>query len=90
MDAAGTTKYTYTSGNQLLTEDGPWSSDTVTNSFTYRQRTGLVAQQPTGTWTNRFGFDTAKRLTNVTSQAGSFNYTYLNPRLNLPTMRSGG
>ena len=84
VDAAGTTKYTYTSGNQLLTEDGPWSSDTVTNSYTYRQRTGWVVQQPTGTWTNRFGYDTAKRLTNVTSQAGSFNYTYLYPRLSLP------
>lgn len=29
VDAAGTTKYSYTALSQLLTEDGPWSSDTV-------------------------------------------------------------
>ncbi|MCW5554625.1 MAG: RHS repeat protein [Verrucomicrobiae bacterium] len=44
VDAAGTTKYAYTAGGQLWTEDlpaprlrqagGPWSNDTVTNSFT--------------------------------------------------------
>jgi YD repeat-containing protein len=32
MDAAGTTEYTYTAAGQLLTEDGPWASDTVTYS----------------------------------------------------------
>src|SRR5437016_5277722 len=39
-------------------------------------RTNLSLQQPTGTWTNRFGWDAAKRLTNVTSQAGSFTNEY--------------
>ncbi|MCW5554890.1 MAG: hypothetical protein KIS67_22345 [Verrucomicrobiae bacterium] len=34
VDAVGTTKYAYTAGGQLWTEDGPFSSDTVTNSFT--------------------------------------------------------
>jgi len=75
VDAAGTTKYTYTAGNQLLTEDGPFASDTVTNTYVNRLRTSLVLQQPTGTWTNGFGYDAAKRLTNVLSPAGSFAYT---------------
>jgi len=30
VDAAGTTAYGYAAGGQLWTEDGPWSSDTVT------------------------------------------------------------
>jgi RHS repeat-associated protein len=75
VDAAGTTKYTYTAGNQLLTEDGPFGSDTVTNTYANRWRTALSVQQPTGTWTNKFVYDLAARLTNVTSQAGAFGYT---------------
>lgn len=75
VDAVGTTKYAYTAGGQLWTEDGPFSSDTVTNIYSSRLRTNLSLAQPTGQWTNRFGYDAAKRLTNVTSPAGSFTYT---------------
>jgi RHS repeat-associated protein len=76
VDAVGTTKYTYTTGGQLLTEDGPFASDTVSNTYLNRLRTGLALGQPAGLWTNGFAFDSAGRLTNVTSQAGSFLYTY--------------
>ena len=75
VDAADTTKYAYTAGGQLWTEDGPWSNDSVTNTYTYRMRTGLALQQPAGVWTNGFWYDYAKRLTNVTSPAGTFSYT---------------
>ena len=75
VDAAGTTIYSYAAGGQLWTEDGPWSSDTVTNSYSNRLRTGLSLAQPTGSWTNSFGYDAAKRLTSVTSPAGTFTYT---------------
>src|SRR6266487_3522808 len=78
VDAVGTTKYAYAAGGQLWTEDGPWSSDTVTNTHNNRLRTALSLAQPTGAWTNGFGYDPAKRLTNVTSQAGSFAYQYPN------------
>ena len=54
VDAAGTTKYTYYAGVLLNTEDGPWSSDTVTDTYTDRLRASLSLQQPTGSWTNRF------------------------------------
>lgn len=54
VDAGGTTTYSYTAGGQLWTEDGPWSNDTVTNTYTYRMRTGLALQQPTGVWSNGF------------------------------------
>jgi RHS repeat-associated protein len=76
VDAAGTTKYTYTTGNQLLTEDGPFANDTVTNAYSNRLRTNLSLQQATGVWTNRFIYDLAARLTNVTSPAGAFGYLY--------------
>jgi RHS repeat-associated protein len=76
VDASGTTKYTYTAGNQLLSEDGPWDSDTVTFGYTNRLRTSLNLQQPTGAWTNGLSFDAAHRVTNIISQAGSFKYSY--------------
>lgn len=75
-DTVGTTKFAYAVGGQLLSEDGPWSSDTVTNGYLNRLRTSLMLQQPTGTWTNGFSYDAAWRLTNVTSQAGSFDYLH--------------
>jgi hypothetical protein len=33
IDAVGTTVYAYTAAGQLFTEDGPFSSDTVTNYY---------------------------------------------------------
>ena len=76
VDAAGTTKYGYTAGNQLLSEDGPFASDTVTNLHVNRLRTALGLQQPTGQWTNSFGWDEAGRLSSVTSPAGTVDYTH--------------
>jgi YD repeat-containing protein len=48
----------------------------VTNTYLNRVRTALALQQPAGLWTNGFLYDAAGRLTNVTSQAGAFGYTY--------------
>jgi YD repeat-containing protein len=76
VDAVGTTVYTYTAGNQLLTEDGPWSSDTVTNTYLNRLRTQLAVAQPTGFWTNGFAYDAGRRLSNVVMSAGAFVYSY--------------
>ena len=77
VDAAGTIKYTYKLGGLLWTEDGPWGSDTVTNLYnSARLWSGLVLQQPTGTWTNGFSYDAAHRLSNVVFSAGTFVYSY--------------
>ena len=77
VDVVGTTKYTYYEGGLLNTEDGRWVSDTVTYSYNNaRLRSGLSLQQPTGTWTNGLLYDAAKRLSNLTSQAGAFAYSY--------------
>jgi RHS repeat-associated protein len=84
VDGVGTTIYTYTTGGQLLTEDGPFASDTVTNGYTERMRVSLGLQQPTGAWTNGFIYDPSGRLTNVTSQAGAFGYLFYSGVQNLP------
>jgi len=77
VDAAGTTKFTYFAGGLLNTEDGPWASDTVTYTYNNaRLRSGLSLQQPTGTWTNGYTWDGARRLNAETSQAGTFTYSY--------------
>ncbi len=41
----------------------------MTNSYNQRLRVGLDLQQPTGVWTYRFAYDTAKRLTNSSAVA---------------------
>lgn len=75
VDASGTTKYTYTAGNQLWTEVQPFANSTVTNTYVNRLRTAMSLQQPSGLWTNKFVYDAAARLTNITSPAGVFSYT---------------
>jgi hypothetical protein len=41
VDGVGTTIYGYDEAGQLLTEDGPWPSDTVSHAYTNRLRTSL-------------------------------------------------
>ena len=76
VDAVGTTKYTYYAGGLLNTEDGSWSSDSVSYTYNNRLRASLSLQQPTGTWTNGYTWDAAHRLSTVSSSAGTFTYTY--------------
>jgi RHS repeat-associated protein len=77
VDAVGTTVYGYDAAGQVLSEDGPWSDDTVNYTYANRLRTGLSVQLPTGSaWTQGYGYDSARRLTSVDSQAGDFNYIY--------------
>lgn len=42
VDAAGKTIYAYSAGGQLWTENGPWASETVTNTHNNRLRIGLL------------------------------------------------
>ena len=76
VDAVGTTKYTFSVAGRLLTEDGPFADDTVTNIYSSGLRTKLALQQPVDVWTNAFGYDSAKRLTTVTSPTGTFGYSF--------------
>ena len=77
VDSLGTTHYTYDAAGQLLTSSGPFSSDTLTNTYSNRRRVALALQEPSGhVWTNGFGWDLAARLTSVASPAGAFAYAY--------------
>ena len=67
----------YTAVGQLLSEDGPWTSDTVSYTYQNRLRTSLSVQAPNASaWSQTYAYDAAKRLTNVTSPAGAFGYQY--------------
>jgi RHS repeat-associated protein len=75
VDVTGTTVYSYDAAGQSLSEDGPWDSDTVSYSYTNRLRTGLSLSAPAASpWSQNYSYDLARRLTNVTSAAGSFTY----------------
>ena len=68
--------YSYDAAGQLLSEDGPWDDDTVSYTYQNRLRTGLSLPAPNASaWVQSYGYDVARRLTNVTSAAGSFTYT---------------
>ena len=84
-DAVGTTKLAWNTVSQLLSEDGPWVNDTIDYGYQNRLRMSLSLQQPSGTWTNGYVYDIAKRLTSITSPAGAFNYTYDATRQSLMT-----
>jgi RHS repeat-associated protein len=78
VDAAGTTKFAYDAAGNLASEDGPWSSDTV--SYTYHSsvphlRTALSLQQPSGSFTHSYSYDAARRLQMLGGTAGAFTYT---------------
>lgn len=77
-DSVGTTTYTYSDFGQLLSEDGPWSNDTVTYSYaTNMLRSGLKLQQPySQDWSQTYAYDSAGRLFSLSSPAGAFGYIY--------------
>jgi len=75
VDAVGVTHYNYDTVGQLLNEDGPWTNDIVSYTYQNRLRTGLSLQQPgVPSWSQSYGYDSARRLTSVASPAGGFNY----------------
>jgi RHS repeat-associated protein len=77
VDAVGMSAYSYDQVGQLLSEDGPWSSDTVSYTYANRLRTGLSVAAPNASaWTQSYIYDDMRRLTNVTSPAGVFGYDY--------------
>jgi RHS repeat-associated protein len=85
VDGVGATAFSWTPGNQLASEVGPWSDDAV--SYTYnsaRQRSGLSLLQPyAAPWVQTYTYDSMMRLSTLTSPAGlagapygTFSYSY--------------
>jgi len=77
VDAVGATAYSYDGVGQVLSENGPWTDDAVSYTYTNRLRTRTSVMAPDGApWTQSYAYDAARRLTNTTSVAGAFAYTY--------------
>jgi RHS repeat-associated protein len=85
VDGVGTTVYSYDAVGQILSEDGPWASDTMSYTYNNRLRTSLSVLAPSASaWTESFGYDAGKRLTSLASPAGTFSYAYDALRSTLP------
>ncbi len=77
LDQLGTNSFTYTPAGLLLTERGPWGTDTITLGYAGQLRTNLSLIAPNSPlWTNRYAYDAARRLKTVGSRAGTFQYQY--------------
>ncbi|MDB6065219.1 MAG: repeat protein, partial [Pedosphaera sp.] len=76
-DGVGTTTLSNTPTGQLLSEDGPWTSDTISYTYYQGQLTNLSLAQPSASpWTQAYGYDSMWRLQTLASPAGNFGYGY--------------
>jgi len=77
VDAEATNTFTWTKGDQLQTEVGPWADDGRIYTYNNRLPAMLTLAQPNAQpWFQAYYYDAFGRLTNVTSGAGSFGYQY--------------
>lgn len=77
VDASGTTTNAYDVANRISIENGPWSSDTVTNTLNLAGlRSAFAIEQPTSYFNTAYTYDSAKRLSTVASGAGTSTYYY--------------
>jgi YD repeat-containing protein len=61
----------------LASEDGPWASDTLTNTYGANyQLTMQTLTQPSGVWSETMARDSIGRLKTLVSPAGTFTYNY--------------
>lgn len=75
-DSFGTTAFTWTKNRQLAGESGPWPSDGIAYGYSQGHLISLSLSQPVGNWTQSYNYDSAWRMTNITSPAGYFGYQY--------------
>jgi len=67
--------YSYDAASQLLSEGGLWADDTVSYTHQNRLRTGLSLLAPNASaWIESYSYDSARRLTSLSSPAGLFSY----------------
>ena len=59
-----------------MVENGPWSSDNVTVTNKHGLRSGMVIQQPVGSWTATYAHDSSRRLASVTAGGQTWSYDY--------------
>src|SRR2546426_248 len=79
VDGVGTTTYSYDASAFAPSSGatGRRQRSTVTYTYANELRRSVSVSAPNASpWTETYGYDAAKRLTNGTSQAGSFGYLY--------------
>jgi YD repeat-containing protein len=78
VDGSGTTAWAYFAGGLLASEAERYSPAYATNSYTYtnRLRASMTLSQPAGSWAQDYTYDSARRLSTLTSPAGTFTYHY--------------
>jgi RHS repeat-associated protein len=80
-DAVGASTFTYKNFGAfmgaLASEDGPWPSDTITNTYGSNYKLAIqTLTQPSGNWTKYLTYDPIMRLRTIASPAGTFTYNY--------------
>ena len=73
-DAVGTTAFAYTPVGQMASETGPWADDAMSYTYSQRLRVALSLSEPSGSWSQTYGYDSLSRMTNLVSLAGTFTY----------------
>jgi RHS repeat-associated protein len=88
-DGLGATVFTYDVLGRLLSENGPWSGDTVSYDYDSSGRRDWMKINATDQ--TSYGYDVLERLSSLTSPAGTFNYSYAgnSDRLDTLTRPSG-
>ena len=81
VDAVGASSFTYSRLGALASETSPWASATMTATYgTAHRLASLDIMQPNAAdWIQSFSYDGAGRMTNTTSPAGAFGYSYVGP-----------
>lgn len=75
-DIVGESSFGYEPSGQLQSEDGPWSSDTISYDYLQQQRRSLSLLQPSANpWSQTYTYDTARRLQSLLTPLGTFTYT---------------
>jgi hypothetical protein len=80
-DAIGTTTFGYTSAGIPSFEQAPWTKSRIAfGNNNALLRNSLTLEQPAGSWTQSYGYNSSRRLTSLTApslSATPFAYTYL-------------
>lgn len=76
VDGAGTDTFTYTAAGQLQSESNPWANAALNYAYSQLLRETLTLSEPSGSWSQTYGYDSAWRLQSLASPSGTFGYSY--------------
>jgi RHS repeat-associated protein len=77
VDTNATNSFTWTKGDQLESETGPWPTNRMIYGYNNRMPQGFILEQPYAQpWVQGDFYDEFGRLRSVTNKAGVFGYQY--------------